>query len=95
MENKTERKFRITPALIILLLIVAYFIMLLRADWVVFSFLAQKKSKLEGDIASATGKKEKLKKEISVLDDPQYIELIAREKLGLIKPGETAYKVVR
>lgn len=95
MENKTERKFRITPALIILLLVAAYFIMLLRADWVVFSFLAQKKSKLEVDIASATGKKEKLKKEISALDDPQYIELVAREKLGLIRPGETAYKVVR
>ncbi len=94
-DNGGGRKFRISPAVIFLLLILLYFVILIRADWSVFSELSEKKSALTRDIAGALAQRDKLKKEISQLDDPRYIELVARQKLGLIKQSETAYKVVK
>ena len=87
-------KFRVTPALLLIALIVFYFIMLLRADWALFSGLLRGKGKLIEDIKVSTLMRDGLKREISLLDDLQYVELLARRKLGLIRRGETAYKVV-
>lgn len=43
---------------------------------------------VEREIILAEQKKAQLLKEIEKIDDPQYIEEIARKELGLVKPGE-------
>ena len=83
-----------TPALVLLALIVGYFTMLLRSDWAIFSGLLGEKERLIEDLNATVLMKDGLKREISLLDDLKYIELLARRKLGLIRRGETAYKVV-
>ena len=42
---------------------------------------------LRSDTARLTAEVERLR------TDPEYIEQIAREKLGLVKPGERVYKL--
>lgn len=40
------------------------------------------------------GKRTYLKSAIKGMDDLDQVELVARSKLGLIRPGETAYKII-
>ncbi len=80
---------------ILVLLMVLYFILLLRSDWAVMTGLVSQKTAIEKEISASRAEKAALKKEIGLLDDPGYIELMAREKLGLVKRSETAFKVVR
>ena len=96
MKNKkVESKLRITPGSVLLLVVVLYFIVLIRTDWKVLLELHSQRTKLKHEIVRGKEEKAGLKKEISLLDTNSYIELLAREKLGLIKRGETAYKVVK
>lgn len=44
--------------------------------------------KLEDSINLAKEEKNKLKTELENINNPKYIEKIAREELGLVKPGE-------
>ena len=55
----------------------------------------QKMSKLEKEInnikeeiAAAEAENEELREQLENTNDPEYIEEVAREKLGLVKPGE-------
>ena len=57
--------------------------------------MRQKNRKLDADIKRLKGEnialgieKEKLEK------DPEYLEQVAREKLGIVKKGETVYRLV-
>ncbi len=93
--KKAESKFRITAGGILLLLVVLYFIVLIRTDWKVLLELQTQRANLKQEITCGREEKARLKKEISLLDTYSYIELLAREKLGLIKRGERAYKVVK
>lgn len=52
------------------------------------SHMKQKVAELEEEIAKAENENEQLKEDLDNLDDPEYIERIARKKLGLVKPGE-------
>ena len=45
-------------------------------------------SELNGKINSAREKNEELQKRLNNINDIEYIEKIARKKLGLVKPGE-------
>ncbi len=95
MTNRTEHKFGVSPAVVLVVLVIVYFFALLRSDWVNYQGLSESRTKLKEDVSRLTELRAKLRREISSLDDPEYIELLAREKLGLIKPGEVPYKVVR
>lgn len=94
MANGKEPKLRITAGTVVVLLAILYFAVLLRADWVKSFELRAEREKLLGEINFLTKRATALKKEISLLDTPAHIELLAREKLGLIKRNETPYKVV-
>jgi cell division protein FtsB len=94
-DGRAKRKFKVTPGIIGLFLLVLYFVFLIRSDWSVLSELGAQRAWLEDEIARRTEERTRLRREITLLDSPAYIELLAREKLGLVKPGETAYKVVR
>lgn len=46
---------------------------------------------LKGRIATATEESERLSQEVENLNDPEYLEKIAREKLGLVRPNERVF----
>lgn len=45
-------------------------------------------TELENSLIMARGEKTRLEKELNNINNPEYIERIAREELGLVKPGE-------
>ena len=49
---------------------------------------------LKGEIAQEEALNRQLKLRIKELNTDAFIELLARKKLGLVKPGEIAYKIV-
>lgn len=50
--------------------------------------LEKKIERIEAQISKAEAENEKLKAQIENSDNYDYIEEVAREKLGLVKPGE-------
>ncbi|MFW6270181.1 MAG: FtsB family cell division protein [Bacillota bacterium] len=51
--------------------------------------LNREMKQLENNLKEAKQKNEELETKLKRVDDEEYIEQIAREKLGLVKPGET------
>ena len=50
---------------------------------------------LKQRIAGLEDENKKLKEDMEAMkNDPEYIESLAREELGLIKPGETKYRFI-
>lgn len=49
---------------------------------------------LTADIQQQELNKAKLKAELARLQDPDYIKEMARTRLGLVEPGETAYRII-
>ncbi len=54
-----------------------------------------KKSKdieaLERQLVEATAESERLSQEVENLNDPEYLERVAREQLGLVRPNERVF----
>jgi cell division protein FtsL len=50
--------------------------------------IENKIKKIEAEIAETEAENEQLQKQIQNSDNEEYIEEVAREKLGLVKPGE-------
>lgn len=48
----------------------------------------------EKKLAALKNENARLEERLTRLKDPDYVEKLAREQLGLVKPGETAYVVV-
>lgn len=48
---------------------------------------------LERRLAAVRAENQRLSQEASRLSDPQEVEVLARERLGLVRPGEQAYFV--
>jgi len=89
MKNKTKAKFRIKKRFFLIFGILIYVVICFGQQFYNLNYMDQ-------EIASYLQKKnelleeqEKLKAEIALLENKSYIERIAREDLGLIKPGET------
>lgn len=51
-------------------------------------------AKVEADLASAKAENARLAEEIERLKDPAYVELIARSRYNLVKPGEHLFNVI-
>jgi len=49
---------------------------------------------LENKLQEARKENERLQEEMVLLQDMEYIEIKARERLGLVRPGETIFYVV-
>ena len=54
----------------------------------------QEKKRLQRTIEALENRKEALEEEMEKLDDPEYIEKIAREEYGMAKKNEKVYRVV-
>lgn len=53
--------------------------------------LQNKINEIESQIAEAEAENEKLKRQLENSNSYEYIEEVAREKLGLVKPGEKMF----
>ena len=62
---------------------------------VVRQYLAQRAEidRLEQEIRSIEADRARLEEEIDRLHDPEYLERLARECLGMVKPGEISFVV--
>ena len=94
-KKETKPRFGLSAGTVLLILFVIYLIILIRSDWAKLLELNAQKDRLDSDIAFGQREIGRLKREISLLDTNSYIELLAREKLGLIKKGEDAFKIVK
>jgi cell division protein FtsB len=57
--------------------------------------IRQRNRDYERQINELTAKNRELKEELRLLrDDPEYLEKVAREKMGLVRDGEVIYKIM-
>jgi|SRR5690554_129999 len=71
---------------------VVYFSIILVNQHFSMRNLAQRRDELEEDITQLEAVNQQLKSQVDLLEnDPSYIEGVVREKLGLVKEGETVY----
>lgn len=68
-----------------------YFIYVMIWQQVMISRKNKEINALEEQIAAAEQQSEKLEQEIENLNDPEYLERLAREKLGLVRPNERVF----
>ncbi|HHY37516.1 MAG TPA: septum formation initiator family protein [Clostridia bacterium] len=76
-----------------LLLIMGYASYVLISQQIVYGSLKAQKESLLAQIAVERANREVLMKRIDALSSDEYIEKIAREQLGLVKPGEVPYVI--
>ncbi len=89
----SKRKFKVRHVLFLLFLI--YVMCTLVVQQLKISNLAKQEAQLQIQMEEALNTRDELKKEISLLHTDKYIEKIARDELGLVKPGEYIYKDVK
>ncbi len=75
----------------LLLLAVLYFVYVLISQQISISAKNREIQALEEEIQAATGRTEALQAELEHMNDPEYLERVAREKLGLIRPNERVF----
>ena len=92
---KEKQKGKIAPgrllAVVLVGLFVLYFIYIMIWQQVMLSKKNKEIGALEEKISAATQQTEQLKEQLSSMEDPEYIERIAREKLGLVRPNERVF----
>ncbi|MFH1826572.1 MAG: septum formation initiator family protein [bacterium] len=80
--------------IILFILIVGYFIFLIRQDIIDNLELRRSADRLGANIVKEEILAEQYKQRLNQLRNKGFIEQLARTKLGLVKQGETAYKVL-
>lgn len=65
-----------------------YFVYAMIAQQITLSNKNKEIRSLEEQVSAANTETERLQKELDNLEDPEYLERIAREKLGLVRPNE-------
>jgi len=62
--------------------------------WVAYRRLQQEESGLRAELRHLERESVELAQKVQALkSDPQYIEMLARQRLGLVKPGETVIEL--
>lgn len=89
-----RRRVRLSPRAGILALVVVALVLYLSIP--LRTYLAQRAAldRLERQTALLQEQNDRLQQEIEQLHDPRYLERVARECLGMVKPGEVAFVVV-
>ena len=77
--------------LIIISAFVIYFIFVMINQQVIINKKNKEIDALEEKITATTQQTEKLEQELENLNDPEYLEQVAREKLGLVRPNERVF----
>lgn len=90
---KPKRKLNPQKALIAaaVLVFAVYFLYIMIWQQITLSGKNKKIEELEAQVQTASEKTEELEAELENLNDPEYLEKIAREKLGLVRPNERVF----
>lgn len=86
-----RRKYRIRWIRVLVLLTAAYFIFLAVGQQFELYTIQRETYSLRGRIAELEQSNKALADEKTKLSSPAYVEKIARDELGLVKPGEVPY----
>lgn len=84
-----KKKAILLPAVLLL----CYFVFAIIGQTVQYYQLKSRLTELEGELEAVKQENTRLNSEIESLQDPAYLELIARRELGLVKPGEIVFWV--
>jgi cell division protein FtsB len=79
---------------IVFLLALAYFAFLIRRDLIQHSRLIDEKRAIVKSLGAENAKQADLKSKLRMLNKNTYIEMLAREELGVVRRGEDPYKVI-
>ncbi len=92
-KKKKTRKINIKKAVIsaVAAVVVIYFGYILIAQQVTINQKSREIEELERQVAEAGEESERLKAEVDNLSDPEYLERVARERLGLVRPNERVF----
>lgn len=85
-----RKKGSLIKKIILIILIVYALITIVKQQKIINSYTAQAKA-LEVEIAEAEERQEHLNNEKESVNSPEYIEGLAREKLGMYMPNERVY----
>ncbi len=92
---KKIKKTRRRLAVLCVFTISALMIISTKAQIELYDELKDEKAYLENELALLTNDIEELEKEIELVNTDEYIEKIARERLGYVKPNEFIFKEVQ
>lgn len=70
---------------------IIYFVYAMIAQQIALSNKNKEIQSLEEQVSAANTETERLQKEFDNLEDPEYLERVAREKLGLVRPNERVF----
>jgi cell division protein FtsB len=79
---------------VIFFLVVIYFVMVIRQDIIDNLELKKEIKQTAEKLNQETQYQQKLKEQLKGIESGERVEELARTRLGLIKKGETAYKVI-
>jgi len=88
-----KRKIKVRHLLCLLFLIYVMFTLI--SQQFKISDLSRQNAELEAQKKVLLQEREELKKEITLLQTDEYIEGVARDELGLVKPGEYIIKATK
>ncbi len=88
-----KASFASKAACLILVILVLYFSGLFINQLLKVNHLEAALSELKEEIARAEKENDNLLEEVELLHNPEYIEILARKELGLIKTGEVLFNV--
>lgn len=87
-----RKRLKLTPRfwLMIFILFLVYMAGSYAAGFVQIWRMQNQIAEIKAEITAAESRNDELKDELSYLQSDEYVEKVAREELGLVKPGETA-----
>lgn len=90
---KSKGKINIKKLMILAVAVVAavYFVYVLIWQQIAISSKNREIEALQRQVMSATEESERLSQEVENLNDPEYLERVAREQLGLVRPNERVF----
>ena len=98
VKNKKKQKEKLkklnlkkVTAIVIAGILLVYFIWTLISQQISISKKNGEIAELERKIEEVRLESDRLSKEVENLNDPEYIEKIARERLGLVRPNERVF----
>lgn len=89
--NKPKPNVKRLATVIVAGVFVIYFICAMISQQITLSEKNSEIKSLEEKVNIANSETEKLRQELANLEDPEYLERIAREKLGLVRPNERIF----
>jgi len=93
---KTRRRRFIAAAVAVLVVaaILIYVFVFSRHGYLRRRELSRENERLQAELEELQNENARLREELNRLDDPEAVEKLAREELGLVKEGETVYRFV-